>query len=93
MSLSDEKDKSIAQCIYSSIKATSLPETLAVVVSDGTAAMTGIHNGAIRCLELCGRPLQWAICLLHCNELPLHHVFQALNGSAVSLGVFSGPMG
>ena len=56
---SDGRGRSIAQCIFNSIKATSLQETLAVVGSDGTVAITGIYNGAIRCLEeLCERPLQ-----------------------------------
>ena len=94
VSPSDEKGRSIAQCIFSSIKATSLQETLAVVGSEGTAAMTGIYKGATRCLEeLCERPLQWAICLLHCNELPLCHVFQALDGSTKSPDAFIGPIG
>ena len=56
--------------------------------------MTGIYNGAIRCLEeLCERPLQWAICLLHCNELPLPNVFQALDGSTALPDAFNGPFG
>ena len=38
--------------------------------------MTGCKNGAIRCIEeILGRPLQWAICLLHLNEVPLRQVF------------------
>ena len=57
--------------------------------------MTSIYNSAIRCLEeLCERPLQWTICLQHCNsELPLRHVFQALDGSTVSPGAFNRPIG
>ena len=56
--------------------------------------MTGIYNGALRCLEeLCKRPLQWAICLLDCNELPLRHVFQALEGFTKSPDAFFGPIG
>ena len=71
-----------------------MQETLAAVGSDGADAMTGIYNGAIRCLEeLCKRPLQLSICLLHCNELPLRHVFQALGGSTVAPACFSAPIG
>ena len=93
MSPSDGKGRSIAHRIFNNIKATSLQETLAVVGSGGTAAMTGIYNGAIRCSEeLCERPLQCAICLLHCNELPLRHVLQAQDGSTVSPDAFSGPI-
>ena len=28
------------------------------------------------------RPLQWTLCLLHCNEFPLRHVFMTLDGAA-----------
>ena len=38
--------------------------------------MTGNKAGFIRCLEeKLGRPLQWVVCLLHCNELPLRQWF------------------
>ena len=40
----DENERFIAQCIFSSIKATSLQETLATVGSDGTAAMIAVAS-------------------------------------------------
>ena len=90
----DGKGRSIAQTIFDKIKNTSLQDNLAAVGSDGTAVMTGAHNGAIRNLEkLCKRSVQWSICLLHCNELPLRHVFQALDGTTSSPDSFSGPVG
>ena len=57
--------------------------------------MTGDYNGAIRKLEeILGRPLQWSICLLHCEELPLRHVFFLLvNGTSTAPDSFSGPIG
>ena len=56
--------------------------------------MTGCKNGAIRCIEeILGRPLQWAICLLHLNELPLRQVFVTLDGTIKSPDSFSGPIG
>ena len=56
--------------------------------------MTGARNGAVRNLEeLCKRSVQWSICLLHCNELPFRHVFQALDGKTSSPDSFSGPVG
>ena len=56
--------------------------------------MTGRVNGAIRSLEkLLNRPLQRSICLLHCIELPLRHVFIKLDGSSTLLDAFSGPIG
>ena len=42
---------SIAASIYNKIKNTDLANKLNVIGSDGTAAMTGAHNGAIRNLE------------------------------------------
>ena len=38
------------------------------------------------------RPLQWSICLLHLNELPLRHIFMELNSSTNGPGIFSGPI-
>ena len=48
---------------------------------DGTNVNSGVKGGVIRLLELeLGRPLQWLICLLHANELPLRHLLQKLDG-------------
>ena len=67
---------------------------LAIVGTDGTASMTGKHNGCIRNLEeLLHRPLQWVVCLLHTNELPLRHVFATLDGATSGPDTFAGPIG
>ncbi|GBM51170.1 hypothetical protein AVEN_254587-1 [Araneus ventricosus] len=43
---------------------------------DGTSVNTGVKGGIIRNLELIlNRPLQWFVCQLHANELPLRHLF------------------
>ena len=56
--------------------------------------MTGCWSGCIaRLEEMLGKPLQWAICLLHCIELPLRHVFKTLDGVTKSPDTFSGPIG
>jgi len=56
--------------------------------------MTGNKAGFIRCLEeKLGRLLQWVVYLLHCNELPLRHVFLELDGTTKSPDSFSGPVG
>ncbi|GBN56983.1 hypothetical protein AVEN_233686-1 [Araneus ventricosus] len=41
----------------------------------------------------CGRPLQWTVCLLDANELPLRHLLQTLNGVTSGPRAFSGPIG
>ena len=75
----DGRGITIANEVYDAIKGIELSHTLKVVGTDGTASMTGNKAGFIRCLEeKLGRPLQWAFCLLHCNELPLRHVFLEL---------------
>ena len=42
--------------------------------------------------KLC-RPLQWEICMLHCNELHLSHIFTTIDGTTTSPSSFSGPIG
>ncbi|GBN14929.1 hypothetical protein AVEN_249821-1 [Araneus ventricosus] len=43
---------------------------------DGTSVNTGVKGGIIRNMELIlNRPLQWFVCQLHANELPLRHLF------------------
>ena len=56
---------------------------------DGTAVNTGIRGGIIRLLEVAlNRPLQWFVCQLHANELPLKH----LNGPTTGPHGFSSPI-
>ncbi|GBL54446.1 hypothetical protein AVEN_172298-1 [Araneus ventricosus] len=43
---------------------------------DGTSVNTGVKGGIIRNMELIlNSPLQWFVCQLHANELPLRHLF------------------
>lgn len=67
--------------IMSVINDTNSVESLLAVVSDGTNNNTGKYGGIIRQLEEnLGRPLQWLICLLHCNELPFRKFFATVDG-------------
>ena len=84
----------IATSIYSAIKDTALEQKLKIVGSDGTAVMTGKCKGFIASLATSlGRPLQWHMCLLHLNELPLRHVFQNLDAVTSGPDSFSRPIG
>ena len=86
--------KTIAASIYEDLKDTELEENLVMAGSDSTGSMTGKHQGAIRHMEiLIGRALQWIICLLHLNELPLRHVFTTLDGTTNSPDSFKGDIG
>ena len=88
------KGRVLAKEIFDSISDTELCRNLMILGSDGTASMTGRFNGCIRAMEeLVQRPLQWAICLLHTNELPLRHVFTELDGTTKSPDSFSSPIG
>jgi hypothetical protein len=69
-------------------------DQLSAVGCDGTNVNTGIHKGVIRLLEVhLGRPLQWFICLLHANELPLRHLFSFLDGNTKGPSTYSGIIG
>jgi len=90
----DGRGITIANEVYDAIKGTELSDTLKVVGTDGTASMTGSKAGFIRCLEeKLWRPLQWVVCLLDCNKLPLRHVLLVLDGTTKSPDSFSGPVG
>lgn len=47
--------------------------------SDGEVTNTGIHSGVIRSMEIeLQTNVQWLICLLHANELPLRSLGKSL---------------
>ena len=84
----------IAHGLFKQIQGTELEKNLVLVKADGTNVNTGHLLGSIRCLEMfLGRPLQWDICLLHLNELPLRHVFMNLDGTTKGPDKFAGPIG
>ena len=69
-------------------------DRLKVIGTAGAATMTGKNSGCIASQETkFGRPLQWIVCLLHLNELPLRHIFQQLDGSRKGPDSFSGMIG
>lgn len=68
--------------------------SLVAIGCDGTAVNTGHKNGVIALLEKhLKRPLQWFVCLLHANELPLRHLFLSLDGTTTGPNSFSGCIG
>jgi hypothetical protein len=61
---------------------------------DGCTTNTGNTKGVIRKLEeKLIRPLQWFICQLHSNELPLRYLFKKLDGPTGGPKGFVGPVG
>ncbi|CAH1968197.1 unnamed protein product [Acanthoscelides obtectus] len=67
---------------------------LIAIGCDGTNVNTGKNGGIIRLFERkLQKPLQWIVCLLHMNELPLRHLFLHLDGCTSGPKSFSGPLG
>ena len=61
---------------------------------NGTVTNTGKFNGVIRTFEKrLQPPLQWIICMLHLNELPLRHLSNKLDGATTGPSSHSGPIG
>jgi hypothetical protein len=49
------------------------------------------YGGVMLLLEKrLNKPLQWIICLLHMNELPLRHFFEYVDGATLGLHNYSG---
>jgi len=67
---------------------------LMAIGCDGTVVKTGKNGGAIRLVEEHFKlSLQWFVCMLHANELPLPYLFEQLDGVTKSLKCFSRPVG
>lgn len=61
---------------------------------DGTNTNTGTRGGVIVLWgQQINRPLQWLVCQLHANELPLRHLICSLDGVTSGPRCFSGPIG
>lgn len=83
--------KSMVSCLNA--KSISL-NSIKAIGCDGTNVNTGWKGGVIRLMEKqIGKPVQWLICLLHANELPLRHILQALDGKTTGPNSLSGPIG
>ena len=89
------KAKDIASEILSLLNKGSVDTKQIVAIGcDSTAVNTGIKGGVIQSLEKSfKKPIQWFICLLHINELPLRHLFDYLDGPTTGPRAFSGTIG
>ena len=75
-SLKDGKSRTITKKLFEAFKGTELELKLAIVGTNGTASVTGKHNGYLSELEeLLSKPLQWIVGLPYTNELLLRLVF------------------
>lgn len=75
------KSTDIANSILTTIRQIASTNTIRAIGCDSTNTNTGCKAGVIRHLEIAfGHPVNWFICMLHVNELPLRHLFLHLDG-------------
>jgi hypothetical protein len=96
----DEADKEhsaaeqIAITLVEWMKKYDVDKTLQFIGGDSTNVNSGIWGGVFQFVEkMLGRPLNWIVCGLHLNELPLRHLMADLDGPTTSDTGFSGPVG
>jgi hypothetical protein len=87
--------KGIEKGIYEFLTQNNLDTNHILAVGcDGTVTNTGSKGGVICLLEKrLKKPLQWLVCQLHGNELPLRHLMEHLDGPTSGPRGFSGPIG
>src|SRR6218665_2787987 len=87
--------KDITESLVASLKEVNAKtQNIKVVGCDGTNLKTGHTAGVIRRLEESfEHPLQWLVCLRHANDLPLRHLFEALDGATTGPRGFPGSIG
>ena len=65
-----------------------------IVGCDGTAVNTGFKNGIVARIEReIEHPVQWAVCMLHGNELPLRAIMKKLDGGTKGPCAHGGEIG
>lgn len=69
-------------------------EDLQAIGCDETVTNTGKFSVVIRLFEKrLQRPLQWIVCMLHLNELPLRHLLDYMGGKTSGPFTYNGPIG
>ena len=88
------KANDIARELLSFIHDNESSNRLQALGCDGCPANTGKHSGIIRSIEVAlDRPLQWLVCMLHLNEIPLKHLLEFWDGMTSGPTSFKGPIG
>lgn len=95
ISVESGSSKCISKAIFDYFQAKEIPiQNVVAIGCDGTAVNTGSTGGIIRLMEKqLGKPLQWFVCQLHANELPLRHLIEKLDGKTSGPRGFTGPIG
>lgn len=92
---SDGKSRTITEGILERLADKNIDTTnIKAIGSDGENTNVGIRSGVIRQMETeLGSKVQWLICLLHANELPLRNLARHLLGDTNDPNTFGGPTG
>ena len=71
-----------------------IDKSIMAIGGDSTNVNTGWEGGAMHWLEVkLGRKLNWLVCNLHTNELPLRHLITTLDGKTLSNNKWAGTIG
>jgi hypothetical protein len=90
----DSTGRALANELVDSIQLYQSENAIKILGGDGCPVNTGRDNGAIHLCEIeLKRPLHWAICLLHLNELIMKNFFKNLDGGTVGDVGFRGSLG
>ena len=85
---------SLAVAMHRHLSARGWTKDAWVAGCDGCNGNVGNEHGCLAYLErLLGHPVEWNICLLHGNELPLRALFKHHVGKTTGPNSFSGPLG
>lgn len=92
--VSSGKAQIIKTAILTQLAEQNTSSNFLAVGCDGTVCNTETNSGIIRLMEEhLKRPIQWIVCLLHFNELPLRHFIQHLDGKTTGPHTYSGDIG
>ena len=76
------------------MKSKGIDKSLQTIGGDNTNVNTGWEGGAMHWVEVkLGRKLNWLVCALYTNELPLRHLMTALDGKTLSNNKWTGNIG
>ena len=71
-----------------------IDKSLQAIGGDSTNVNTGWEGGAMHWVEVkLNRKLNWLVCALHTNELPLRHLIMTLDGKTLSNNKWAGKIG
>ena len=84
----------VANYIFHTLSEHGIDKTFMAIGCDSTIVNTGSAGGVMHYLEVkLQRKVNWLVCALHTNKLPLKHLITALDGKTISGNKWTGPIG